>query len=293
MERSPAGLAGRRPRRSRRRRVARRHLADCAECRTRSPMSCERSTQPAQCRAATSRWTTRSTQRSSRSSTRSTIRSAPKRASRRAGIAAEPARTVARLASSLAVRRSRRDRRRRARIRARLVAGRIGRDADADRAERGRIRHGQFRAGAPDRDDGARRACSARIDRAVGWPALARLQSTRRMRAPCTPAPPSRTLAATPTRKLVLTALGVVFGDIGTSPLYALPRVFQSRARHRRHAAEHPRHPVADPVVAGPDHLDQVRRDRAARRQSRRRRRARAEHVAVEREQQLAVCGHR
>jgi KUP system potassium uptake protein len=41
--------------------------------------------------------------------------------------------------------------------------------------------------------------------------------------------------------RLTLLALGVVFGDIGTSPLYAVKETVLARARHRAHAREHPR----------------------------------------------------
>ena len=183
------------------------------------------------------------------------------------------------------------------------------RDAHADRAERGRIRHGQFRAGAPDRDDRARRrprrphrplarvtSSNSAVGRASarlrGQSAKARPSCT--MRAPCTPRlrcrrghSQRRQLQASPHRS----RRGL--RRHRHQPAVRLPRVPQSRARHRRHAAEHHRPAVADPLVAGAGHLDQVRRDRVARRQSRRRRRARAEHFAVEREQQLADMGDR
>ena len=44
---------------------------------------------------------------------------------------------------------------------------------------------------------------------------------------------------------LTLTALGVVYGDIGTSPLYALRECFRAEYGIRPDADEHPRRPVA------------------------------------------------
>ena len=59
---------------------------------------------------------------------------------------------------------------------------------------------------------------------------------------------------------LALTALGVVFGDIGTSPLYA----FSSRARRHRPCTVPPRrrarHRLAHLLGADADHLAQIRR---------------------------------
>ena len=50
---------------------------------------------------------------------------------------------------------------------------------------------------------------------------------------------------------------------------------------------------VADPLVAGAGHLDQVRRHRAARGQPRRRRRAGAEHACCRARAATGDCGHR
>ena len=94
-------------------------------------------------------------------------------------------------------------------------------------------------------------------------------------------------------RKLVLSALGVVFGDIGTSPLYALRECFN------------PEHGIAvnEANILGLLSLIlwslvliisiKYVGDRAARRQPRRRWRARAEHAAFQREHAIGECGRR
>jgi HD-like signal output (HDOD) protein len=69
---------------------------------------------------------------------------------------------------------------------------------------------------------------------------------------------------------LALAALGVVYGDIGTSPLYTMKEVFAGVHPIPLNAGERARHPVADPVVADRHRLDQVRRLHHARRQPRR-----------------------
>ena len=79
-------------------------------------------------------------------------------------------------------------------------------------------------------------------------------------------------------------ALGVVYGDIGTSPLYALKEAAKAATGHVSGAAitgRGARRGVADPVVADPDHLDQVRAADPARGQPRRRRHRRPARAAV------------
>ena len=49
-----------------------------------------------------------------------------------------------------------------------------------------------------------------------------------------------------------LAALGVVYGDIGTSPLYALKECFAPEYGHRPHRRERPRRALADLLVADP-----------------------------------------
>ena len=55
-----------------------------------------------------------------------------------------------------------------------------------------------------------------------------------------------------------LAALGVVFGDIGTSPLYTLKTVLDYTGPHPRSGGGDGR-PVADPVDPLPHHHCQVR----------------------------------
>ena len=55
---------------------------------------------------------------------------------------------------------------------------------------------------------------------------------------------PGRTRPARPAG-LSLGALGVVYGDIGTSPLYAIKECFHAAARRRADARERARRPVA------------------------------------------------
>ena len=76
---------------------------------------------------------------------------------------------------------------------------------------------------------------------------------------------------------LSLGALGVVYGDIGTSPLYALRESLPPRARGPTHPHERPRGALAHLLVLGRDDLDQVPRLRAESGQSGRGRHSRAD----------------
>ena len=76
-----------------------------------------------------------------------------------------------------------------------------------------------------------------------------------------------RSLGAT--AALTLGAIGVVYGDIGTSPLYALKQVF-ANGHVPLDAAQHLRRPLARVLDADGGRLDQVRRPDPARRQQRR-----------------------
>ena len=81
--------------------------------------------------------------------------------------------------------------------------------------------------------------------------------------------PPAQHSLHQPTSLLVLGAIGVVFGDIGTSPLYALKEAFNPLL-HSAVARERPRHPVGHGVVDGLGDHDQVPvRDDAGRQQRR------------------------
>ena len=70
--------------------------------------------------------------------------------------------------------------------------------------------------------------------------------------------------------RLVLAALGVVFGDIGTSPLYALRECFHGPPRGSRQPRQRPGRAVAHVLVADRRRLGQVPRFRHAGRQPRR-----------------------
>ena len=81
--------------------------------------------------------------------------------------------------------------------------------------------------------------------------------------------PPQRSPAAL--AALTLGALGVVYGDIGTSPLYALKEVFHGGHVPTTHG-QHPRRAVADLLDDDHHRLAEVRAADPARRQQRRRR---------------------
>ena len=66
---------------------------------------------------------------------------------------------------------------------------------------------------------------------------------------------------------LTLAALGVVYGDIGTSPLYAVKETFNPEHGIRAHARERPRRPVGDLLGADDRGLAEVRDPHHARRQ--------------------------
>ena len=80
---------------------------------------------------------------------------------------------------------------------------------------------------------------------------------------------------------LTLTAIGVVYGDIGTSPLYAMRECFFGSHSVPADARERPRRPVADHLLAAGGHLGQVHRDRDAGRQPGRRRHPGADGAAA------------
>ena len=84
---------------------------------------------------------------------------------------------------------------------------------------------------------------------------------------------------------LTLGSIGVVYGDIGTSPLYALPRSGRCRRRPAAHSGEasRVRRPVADPLGADPRRDAQIRPHPAARRQQRRGRHAGADGAGATR----------
>ena len=81
----------------------------------------------------------------------------------------------------------------------------------------------------------------------------------------------SQPRTASSTAALTLGAIGVVYGDIGTSPLYALKQVFAHGPR-AADPGERLRRAVAVLLDADGRRLDQVRRADPARRQQRRRR---------------------
>ena len=82
---------------------------------------------------------------------------------------------------------------------------------------------------------------------------------------------------------LTLGTLGVVYGDIGTSPLYALKESLSAAAGgRRRHPRDGVRDRVADPVGADLHRHDQVRAVHPARRQQRRGRHAHADGARAE-----------
>ena len=88
--------------------------------------------------------------------------------------------------------------------------------------------------------------------------------------------------AATTPAAAALAALGVVFGDIGTSPLYALKEAAKAAGGRRRAAARGgARRAVADPVGAHPGRHGEVRDPDHARRQPRRGRHHRAAGAAA------------
>ena len=66
---------------------------------------------------------------------------------------------------------------------------------------------------------------------------------------------------------LALGSIGVVFGDIGTSPLYAMREALPHAARRRRRRAGGARRRLAGPLGADPDRHGQVRHLPDARRQ--------------------------
>ena len=72
-------------------------------------------------------------------------------------------------------------------------------------------------------------ACSSGPDRPARTPSLPRMSAT-----PEAPGSSERPAAARPMLPVAITALGVVYGDIGTSPLYALRECFFGPARRRR-----------------------------------------------------------
>ena len=71
---------------------------------------------------------------------------------------------------------------------------------------------------------------------------------------------------------LALTALGVVFGDIGTSPLYTFSVALSATGHARARRGRRPRDRLADPLGADGDGVAEIRRLRPARRQRWRRR---------------------
>ena len=74
-----------------------------------------------------------------------------------------------------------------------------------------------------------------------------------------------------PARWAGLTALGIVYGDLGTSPLYTLQTVVQATGGHFT-PGKRPGNPVAHLLDADHHRIYQVLRVCHARRQSRRRR---------------------
>ena len=89
-------------------------------------------------------------------------------------------------------------------------------------------------------------------------------------------------------KALMLGSIGVVYGDIGTSPLYALREAVacRQRRRGRRHAAGRARRALADPVGADRRRDAQICRHPAARRQPRRGRHAVADGAGAARGEQ-------
>ena len=92
---------------------------------------------------------------------------------------------------------------------------------------------------------------------------------------------------------LLLGVLGVVYGDIGTSPLYA----FKASLEHFAHAgiarAGSAGHPVADLLVAGADRHRQIRAAGHARRQPGRGRHPGADGAGPARSRRRRACGRR
>ncbi len=74
--------------------------------------------------------------------------------------------------------------------------------------------------------------------------------------------------AEKPTAPLVIGAIGIVFGDIGTSPLYTLRECFTGPARPAADRRQRARHPVGDLLGADDHRHAQVRDADHARRQS-------------------------
>ena len=83
-----------------------------------------------------------------------------------------------------------------------------------------------------------------------------------------------RRTAASAFWKLVLGSVGVVYGDIGTSPLYALREALHAAGRDGLDRERGDRHRLAAALDADPDRHAQVRRPDPARRQPRRGRHA-------------------
>ena len=71
------------------------------------------------------------------------------------------------------------------------------------------------------------------------------------MSASTAPAAPRPTLPTGHPALLVLGAIGVVFGDIGTSPLYALKEAFSPKYGIPLTHDERARHPLAHRLVDG------------------------------------------
>ena len=94
--------------------------------------------------------------------------------------------------------------------------------------------------------------------------------------------PGARDLRPSRAWTLTLGTLGVVYGDIGTSPLYALKESLSAAAGGARHPRDGVRHRVADPVGADRHRDDQVRAVHPARRQQRRGRHADADGARAE-----------
>ena len=76
---------------------------------------------------------------------------------------------------------------------------------------------------------------------------------------------------------LVLGSIGVVYGDIGTSPLYAFKEAIGAAKSRRHRPRARDRRAVADPLGAVPDRHAEVRDPTAARRQQGRGRHVRAD----------------